>query len=262
MSGKKDAQKKPEKRVVAEVSGLSQSFGYVEVLHNITFRIEEGDFLGIIGPNGSGKTTLLKTILGLYPLKKGRIKLFGKPLRSFSDWHLIGYVPQKATDFDRNFPATVKEIVATGLVSRKGFPRFISGGDFSLVDEKLELVGMLGFKDRQIGKLSGGQQQRVFIARALVSEPKVLLLDEPTAGVDQESQFAFYKLLEELNKKGITIVLVSHDIGTITRYVNKVACLAKTLVFHGTHEEFCRSEVAQQFLTQEQHLLCHTHFED
>jgi zinc transport system ATP-binding protein len=246
-----------KKDPVIGLNGVSYGFGGALVLSDITFSVEKGDFLGLIGPNGSGKTTLLKLILGLYPLKDGSIKLFGTDISSFREWSRIGYVPQKATsNTDLIFPATVKEVVSMGLLSGKKFPRLVSAKDDARIMNALKTVGMEDLRDRRIGELSGGQQQRVFIARALISDPDVLFLDEPTTGIDQASQESFYKLLGELNGRGITIVLVSHDIGKITRYVTKVASLNRVLEFYGDHKEFCEYDPAHCHTEPDQHRLC------
>lgn len=247
-------------KVQISVKGVEYNYDFTKVLSDITFEIKQGDFLAILGPNGSGKTTLVKLIIGLLPLIKGEIILFGQTLRTFTQWRNLGYVPQNATHIDLFFPASVKEVVGMGLLSGKKFPRFISKKDDALIDQALEKVDMTGYKNQRIGKLSGGQQQRVFIARAVVNQPEILILDEPTAGVDAVTQTHFYDMLNSLNKlHGITIVLITHDIGVVTKYVTKVACLNQTLAFHGTHEEFCQSAEVEKFLKGEQHLICHRH---
>jgi zinc transport system ATP-binding protein len=224
-------------------------FSYTEkVLENINLEIQSGDFLGLIGPNGSGKTTLLRLILGLNKPQTGKLILFGEDIKKFKNWQKLGYVPQKATNIDQTFPATVKEIIQTGT-KRKTTEREII--------KALKEVNMLSFINRKIGQLSGGQQQRVFIARALVNKPKLLILDEPTTGVDKQNRDSFYEILHKLNKQGITIILVSHDTGIITKHVNKVACLNKTLYFHGTHEEFCAHETGQT--PKNYHIINHEH---
>jgi zinc transport system ATP-binding protein len=245
-----------EKEKAIELKDVQYAFGNNVVLSEITFSIEKGDFLGLIGPNGSGKTTLLKLILGLFPLKTGSIKLFGTDIASFHDWRRIGYVPQKATNIDAIFPATVKEVAAMGLLSSKDFPKIISRADDGKIMKALKTVGMDQLRGKRIGELSGGQQQRIFIARALISKPDILFLDEPTTGVDQTTQESFYQLLGELNKEGITIVLVSHDIGRITKYVTKVASLNTVLEFYGNHKEFCAYDPAHCHDESDQHRLC------
>ena len=223
-----------------EVKNISFNFGNTGVLSNVSFSINKADFIGLIGPNGSGKTTLVKLLLGLYKPIKGTIKINGKNINVFSDWGIIGYVPQKATNFSDTFPATVQEIVLTGCLANKKFPKKYSSKDYETTLEALKKVEMQNQINKRIGELSGGQQQRVLIARALVTKPEILILDEPTTGVDQSTQTKFYELLGELNKEGISIILVSHDLARITRYVNKVASLNKKLEFYGSHEDFCK----------------------
>ena len=207
-------------------------FNGVPILEGIDLSIEDDDFLGIIGPNGGGKTTLLKVILGLIVPTRGRVSVMGKnPERSRKN---IGYVPQHNL-FDRDFPISIWDVVLMGRNGRVGLFKRYSEEDRLKARNALQTVGMLDQKDRQIGKLSGGEQQRVFIARALVSEPRLLLLDEPTASVDPAMQTELYELLEEL-KSRMAIVLVSHDISAISVYVDKIACLNVQLFHHGSGE--------------------------
>jgi zinc transport system ATP-binding protein len=243
-----------------QVENVSFDYNGVKVLRDISFSVGVGDFLALIGPNGSGKTTLIRIILGILKPPSGHVLLMGKEIGRFTDWQRIGYVPQKATHRDPYFPASVREIVAMGLLSQKSFPRLVTRRDAAAIDRALESVDMLALKSRRIGELSGGQQQRVFIARAIVNGPDVLFLDEPTAGVDAETQTRFYEMLADLNQKqNLTIVLVTHDFSIITKHVNKVACLNQRLVFHGTHEDFCSSSLVQELLHGEHHLVCHHH---
>jgi len=202
------------------------------VLEGINLSIEHGDFLGIIGPNGGGKTTLLKVILGLIKPSRGKVSVLGKPPERTRN--NIGYVPQYNL-FDRNFPINIWNAVLMGRYGRAGLLRRYSKEDKNTAQKALQTVGMLDYKNRQIGKLSGGEQQRIFIARALVSEPRLLLLDEPTASVDSTMQTEFYELLERL-KQQMSIVLVSHDIGAVSIYVDKIACLNRQLFYHGSKE--------------------------
>lgn len=242
------------------VENVSFSFNGLEVIQNVSFAISPGDFVALIGPNGSGKTSLIRIILGILKPSTGRIVLLGEELSQFTQWQRIGYVPQKATHMDPYFPASVREVVAMGLLSKKRFPRIFTRQDEAAIDRALDQVDMKALKNRRIGELSGGQQQRVFIARAIVNGPDVLFLDEPTAGVDADTQARFYEMLADLNRKeGLTIVLITHDFGIITKHVNKVACLNQRLFFHGTHDEFCSSSVVQELLHGEHHLICHRH---
>jgi zinc transport system ATP-binding protein len=242
------------------VENVSFGFQGLEVLRNISFSLSRGDFMALIGPNGSGKTTLIRIILGTLKPTSGRVLLMGQEADQFNQWERIGYVPQKATHLDPYFPASVREVVALGLLSRKRFPYLFGREDEAAIERALGQVDMTGLRNRRIGELSGGQQQRVFIARAIVNGPDVLFLDEPTAGVDAETQTRFYDMLAELNhNKGLTIALITHDFGIITKHANKVACLNQRLFFHGTHEEFCSSDVVQELLRGEHHLVCHRH---
>ncbi len=244
---------------LVQVEHLYFSYGHHLVLSDITFDIMAGDFLAIIGPNGSGKSTLIKLILGLLSPERGRINILGAPVASFKHWEQIGYVPQKATRIDMLFPISVAEVVALGRIAAKSFPRWMNRTDARLVHEALEQVGMAPLSNTKIRELSGGQQQKVFIAKAIVNHPKILFLDEPTTGIDAGSQENFYHLLGDLNREGITIVMVTHDIGVVTHYVNKVACLNQRLVFHGTHEEFCSSKEARALIPGHNHLILHRH---
>ncbi|MFC1964449.1 metal ABC transporter ATP-binding protein [Chloroflexota bacterium] len=202
------------------------------VLEGIDLSIEQGDFLAIIGPNGGGKTTLLKVILGLVTPSRGRVSVLGRPPQRSRN--KFGYVAQHNL-FDHAFPISVWDVVLMGRYGKAGLFRRYSREDKRTAESTLQTVGMLDYKDRQIGKLSGGEQQRVFIARAMVTEPKLLLLDEPTASVDSTMQTEFYEILEKL-KQQMAIVLVSHDISAVSIFVDKIACLNHQLFYHGSKE--------------------------
>jgi len=243
----------------------SVSFQYVDgktVLEDINFGLEKGDFLGIVGPNGSGKSTLMRIILGLLSPTRGTVELFGQPLAKFRDWPKIGYVSQQVAHGVGGFPATIKEVVTSGLVGKVGLFRRITKAHESKVLEVIERVGLAHKMNDRISNLSGGQLQRVFIARALVADPQLLILDEPTVGVDQESIEQFYNLLQDLKEEqGMTMVIVSHDVSVMTRWVNKVACLHKTLHFHGTPHDFAHNEekIMQSMYGNAVRLLAHNH---
>lgn len=224
---------------VIEIDNVSFQYDYTQVLQNISFSVQEGDFLALLGPNGSGKSTLLKIMLGLLKPMTGQVKMFGKPIQQFQEKELIGYVSQKSNAFNSGFPATVFEVVRSGLTKKvglfKGFPKDAK----KRVLEALQAVGMDAFIDRNIGQLSGGQQQRVFIARALVAKPKVLILDEPTVGIDHDNVQAFYNMLAELNvKQRITMILVTHDVDMVSNRISHVACLNQKIHFHGFKNDF------------------------
>ena len=217
---------------VINLEHICVSYGHVPALDDVTLSIAKKDFLGIIGPNGGGKTTLLKVILGLIKPDHGRVTVLGKAPRNSRK--KIGYIPQHNL-FDPDFPVDVHKVVMMGRYGRTGLAKPYNAEDFKAACTALEKVGMLQYKNSQIGKLSGGEQQRVFIARALVSDPKILLLDEPTASVDAASQTGFYELLREL-KDRMSIVIVSHDMAAISIYIEKIACLNRQLYYHGSKE--------------------------
>ncbi len=219
-------------REVIRLEDIWVRYDGIPVLQGVTLIVKDNEFLGLIGPNGGGKTTLLRVILGLVKPVWGRVTVLGEPPRR--NRHLIGYVPQH-NFFDRDFPVNVREIVLMGRNGRRGLLSRYNEDDKERAGNALKMVGMLDQQNRQIGRLSGGEQQRVFIARALVGEPKVLLLDEPTASVDTTTQTDFYEMLEDLRQQ-MPIVLVSHDISAVSVYVDKIACLNRQLFYHGSPE--------------------------
>jgi len=212
-----------------EIENLSISFGGVKAVDDVWFTFDEGSVYAIIGPNGAGKSTLFKCMLGLRTQYDGTIRVFGQDVRDSRKYlSQIGYVPQKPV-VDRNFPATIREVLSMSQNSN----------DPKKVDEALQKVWMHELADRRIGDLSIGQQQRVFIAKALVNSPKILVLDEPVTGIDQYNKDLFFQILGELNtKEKISIIWSSHDLDAVERLANKVACLNRTLFFHGVSEEF------------------------
>lgn len=231
---------------VIRLENINYAYGNRQVLKDVNLTIEKGSFMGLIGPNGGGKTTLIKIILGLIKPDSGNIYLLEQPIEKFRDWNRIGFVSQKANSFNKGFPATVFEVVAMGLTAKIGYFRFFTKEHKAKVLEAIEMVGMEDYTYQNIGKLSGGQQQRVFIARALVSNPILLILDEPTVGIDYKNVEKFYRLLHELNtKEKLTLLLVTHDTGAMTEYATNIVCLNQKLHFHGNSAEYSA-------LTQEQ----------
>ncbi|WP_430791155.1 metal ABC transporter ATP-binding protein [Virgibacillus flavescens] len=209
------------------------------VLSKINFEIPKGAFMGLIGPNGGGKTTLIKLILGILKPDNGTISLFDEPMGKFKAWNHIGFVSQKSNSFNKGFPATVFEVVSMGLTAQIGYLKFFTKKDKSKILQAIDQVGMLDYAYQNIGNLSGGQQQRVFIARSLVNDPELLILDEPTVGVDNENVHRFYDLLHQLNQeRNITLLLVTHDTGIMTEHATDIVCLNKTMHFHGNPEEY------------------------
>jgi zinc transport system ATP-binding protein len=217
---------------VIELDNVSFFYNSHPILKDVSLRVEERDFLAIIGPNGSGKTTLLKIVLGILNPSHGSVRVFGKQPGEAAG--LIGYVPQE-TGLNKGFPISVQDVTLMGRLGRSGRGRRYTSEDRAFARQMLEKVGMWEYRDRPIGKLSGGQRQRVLIARALCAGPKILLMDEPTASVDSQFQTDLYDLLKELNAT-ITIVVVSHDMSVLSGYINSVACLNQTLFYHDAGE--------------------------
>lgn len=246
---------------VIHVENLHFQYQAIEVLTDISFEIGAGDYVGLVGPNGSGKTTLVRSILGIARSATGKVALFGQALEQFQDWHKIGYLPQKLNGFNPNFPATVREVVSLGLIARKSFPRRLDRADHRAIDRALERLGIADIGRKLIGELSGGQQQRVLIARAIVSDPELIILDEPTVALDPETRGHFFTTLHDLNKNSrVTIILVTHDIGTIGQYANKLLYIDRKIIFYGGFDEFCRSEnMTALFGGGAQHIICHRH---
>lgn len=246
---------------VVRVEGLSLAYEGVDALCDVSFSVEGGSYVGIVGPNGSGKSTLIRCILGLVPPDRGGVSLFGTPLDSFDQWQRVGYLPQGLQHFNPHFPATVGEVVGLGLMAGRNFPRRPSAGDAVAVERALELMGIGGIRDRLIGELSGGLRQRVLLARALVHEPELLVLDEPTTALDPETRDGFYRTIRELNRvRGTTVILVTHDSGTIGRHASRLLYLDKRVVFYGGFDDFCCSpEMSDYFGPHSQHLICHRH---
>ena len=219
---------------VVEIEHLTIQYPDVKAIDDVSFTINQDDFLGIIGPNGAGKSTLFAAMLGLNTKYKGTIKFFGTDIRKSKNYlKEIGYVPQKPI-FEKNFPATVNDVVKMGLQKES---------DENKIDEILQQLWIHELSERRIGELSSGQQQRVFIAKALVNSPKVLILDEPVTGIDQQSIDLFYSILKELNsKQNITIIWSSHDLDAVNKLANHVACLNRTLFFHGESDDFFKND--------------------
>lgn len=244
-----------------EINGLNCSYNGMEVLSNISFRVAAGDYIGIVGPNGSGKSTLIRSILGLMSSAGGAITLFGSPLNTFSQWHRIGYLPQRIKLFNPNFPGTVAEIVKLGLLTegRKACPS--APNNKGAIDAALEMMGIAHLKKRLIGDLSGGQQQRVLLARAMVNRPEILILDEPTTALDPETREIFYSLVESVNRKeGTTVILVTHDTWSIGKYASRFLYVDKKIIFDGSFDDFCHSDEMTAFFGEHaQHLICHRH---
>ncbi|MFC4358442.1 metal ABC transporter ATP-binding protein [Halobium salinum] len=243
---------------VLELDDVTYAYGEQTVVEDVSMDVEPGEFLGLVGPNGSGKTTLLKLMLGLLRPDRGSVTLFGRPAHEFADGTRVGYVSQGATGGTAGMPVTVREVVTMGRYPHVGLGRF-GKRDTDRVDEALATVGVADLAGRRFSTLSGGQQQRVVIARALAADAELLALDEPTVGVDAESREAFYDLLRELNRDGLTVLLVEHDIGVVTAFASRVACINRRLFFHGDALDFSESDALRRAYGANQQLLDHHH---
>lgn len=247
---------------VVELEGVNLRMDGIHVLEDITLDIPQGDFVALIGQNGAGKTSLIKVILGVLRPQEGSVRLFGRDVDEFSDWHRIGYIPQHATGFDARFPASVWEIAALGRVQRRGLLRPLSPRDRQAVEAALRTVGMESMRRRRIGELSGGEKQRVLIARALASNPDFLVLDEPTAGVDPGMQEEVYEFVRSLNQdRGLTILLATHDLGAVLRIARTVACINRRIVCHRPMAEGLTAEELVATYGSSLAALTHTHRE-
>ncbi|OGG11562.1 zinc ABC transporter ATP-binding protein [Candidatus Gottesmanbacteria bacterium RBG_13_45_10] len=245
---------------IIEVSNLSFAYTNQLILKNINVVVHKGDYLGIIGPNGGGKTTFIRAILGLITPQHGSIRLFGQDIHQFKGWAKIGYVPQKLMNFDTRFPVTAQEVVAMGRFASKGLLRRLDAKDKQKVTDALEQTGMTANRNRLIGDLSSGQQQRIFIARALAAEPEIIVLDEPTVGVDVEAQEQFYTLLRKLNQQlELTLIVVSHDIDAIAQEVTEIACINQSLVYHGFPDEFTAGNYLAKLYGHDVKFIVHGH---
>ena len=215
---------------IIELKAVTASYSVLPVLEDVNFKVNEGDFIGVIGPNGGGKTTLLRLILGLLKPAKGEI-IFNHEVINASR---IGYLPQISTG-DINYPVTVRDIILSGLMIGKGIFSRMSSSDRMKADKVIEQLGLSGLQGATVNELSGGQVQRVYLGRAIIGEPKLLLLDEPGNFVDSSFENDFYEKLKDLNRM-MAILMVSHDVGTISAHIKSFACVNRTLHYHPSHE--------------------------
>jgi zinc transport system ATP-binding protein len=232
-------------KYVIELEHVTVHYQELVALEDVTLQVTPGEFLALIGPNGSGKTTLVKTILGLVTPTTGAVRLFGQsPPQLNGGWKKVGYVPQIA-QIDPRFPIRVFEVVLMGRYGQLGLIRRPGQPDRAAAWQALAEVGLTELANRPIGRLSGGQRQRVLVARALATEPELLLLDEPTTGVDVGTTEGLFDLLDGLHAQGMTILVVSHDVGVVAQHVDQVACLNRRLVAHGRPQEVLDGDVLQ-----------------
>ena len=262
---------------VIDLAGVTFGYTATPVVEDVSLTVESGEYVAVVGPNGSGKSTLMRLMLGLLGPDSGTARLFGENAARFDDGERVGYVAQQASAAE-DMPITVREVVKMGRFPYVRLDRLsdralvdglsddpvdtarwaanvvsgrLTAADWEIVDDALATVGMSAFADRRIGRLSGGQRQRVFIARALAGEADLLVLDEPTVGVDAESVDAFYDLLDALNDAGITVVLIEHDLGAVVEHADRVVCLNREVYFDGPTDEFVESDaLARAFGTE------------
>jgi len=250
-----------ESTPIVKLDSVTVSMNGKTVLDDINLVIGPGVHTGIIGPNGGGKTTLLKVILGLIPPDRGTVQLFGhlNPGET-SPKGMVGYVPQKCV-VDPRFPVSVFDVVMMGRYGPLGLFRRPGKKDRDVAMENLQKVEMEKFADRPIGHLSGGEQQKVFIARALCSSPQLLILDEPTTGVDVQSQDQFYRLINQLKiELGLTVIMVSHDVGMITSYIDDLVCINQRVFIHGKSPDVLSEKILQETYGCEVEMIFHGHF--
>ena len=234
---------------VLDLAGVTFGYTATSVVEDVSLAIGPGEYVALVGPNGSGKSTLMKLMVGLLEPDAGTARLFGERAGRFDDGERVGYVAQEASAA-KEMPITVREVVKMGRFPHVGFGR-LSSEDWAIVDNALATVGMSAFAGRRVTQLSGGQRQRAFIARALASEADLLVLDEPTVGVDAESVDAFYDLLGALNAEDITVLLIEHDLGAVVEHADRVVCLNREVYFDGPTEEFVESDaLARAFGTE------------
>ncbi len=235
-----------------EVDHVTMFYGQQIAIDHVSFAIPEGRYVGVIGPNGGGKTTMLKIILGLLRPTEGSVSIFGQSPIQARKSGLIGYVPQRVSQADFPFPATALEIVESGRASRIGIGRRMKTADRAIIENSMKMAGVWHLRERIIGTLSGGERQKVFIARALAAEPKLLILDEPTTGVDAASREQFYALLKKLHADlGLTILFVSHDVEVMTHEVAFVLALNQKILCHCSSHDFLSDETLHRLYGKE-----------
>jgi len=243
---------------IIDLEDVTFGYGDTVAVRDVTLQVQEGEFLGLVGPNGSGKTTLLHLMLGVKRPDSGSVELFGQPATEFDAGERIGYVAQRSADRGEAMPVTVREAVLMGRFAHAGHARLRSR-DRAIAARAMERVGIRDLANRRISALSGGQRQRAFIARALASEADLLALDEPTVGVDAGSREEFYGLLDELNEGGMTIILIEHDLEVVTKHVDTVVCIDTELYHHGDTVSFLESDAVEQTYGKDTGILIHDH---
>lgn len=246
-----------------EVHGLTYGPAAAPILHDVDFRLKPGEYMAVIGPNGGGKSTLIKLILGILKPTEGAISIFGRPASDPAARAEVGYVPQRVSGGAAEFPATVRELVESGRTAKRGPLARRTEADDRAVAHAMETLGIQGLAGRVIGSLSGGERQRAFVARAVAAEPRILVLDEPTVGVDAAAQEAFRSFLMHANREhGMTIVFVTHDVEFISRDATSVLCLNHDMVCHGKPGRYLQEDFLVRLYGRDVKLVEHEHGHD
>jgi zinc transport system ATP-binding protein len=245
---------------ILEVKNLNVNRNGTLAIKDATFTINKGDYVGIVGPNGGGKTTLLRVILNFLPHTQGTIQLFGEDLTKFSSWHKVAYISQQATNFEDQFPLTVRELVSLGCIKKGYLGRKFTQEDWKNVDDNIEFMGLSDVANRRIGQLSGGQKQRMFVAKALTHKPELILLDEPIVGVDSDAQEKFYKKLSDLNTKHqTTILIVTHDLASVFCRMSKILCINKNIELANITQNLDTTNLLKRAYGEHFHFVFHNH---
>ncbi|MGE5556350.1 MAG: metal ABC transporter ATP-binding protein [Methanocella sp.] len=245
---------------ILEVKNLTVNRNGEAVIENADFKINRGDYVGIVGPNGGGKTTLLNAILNFLPIASGQIILFGVDIAKFTAWEKIAYISQSATSFESQFPLTVRELVSLGCLRKGNIGRMLKQQDWAAVDESIEFMGLSDVAYRRIGQLSGGQKQRVFVAKALARKPELIFLDEPIVGVDSVAQERFYKKLSDLNtERQTTILIVTHDLASVFCRMSKVLCVNRKVEVAEITEDLDTNTLLKRAYGDHFHFVFHQH---
>lgn len=245
---------------VIEVENLNVARNGRRIIEDASFRVDKGNYMGVVGPNGGGKTTLMLALLGVLPKESGTIRILDDEIDDFRQWNRLAWVSQHSINFDDKFPISVRELVGLGRINRHKLARPLNRSDWEKVDEVLDLMGIGKLASRRIGHLSGGQKQRVFVAKAMVRDPEILILDEPVAGVDSEAQERFYMKLSDLNRlQGTTILIVSHDLAAVFCRMTHVMCINKKVYTSPVTADKDPNDILQKAYGEHFHFVFHEH---
>jgi zinc transport system ATP-binding protein len=250
----------PSNSAILEVDNVTIIRSAEVAVQNASFSIDRGDYVGVVGPNGGGKTTLINAILNFLPISDGKIRLFGVDIAKFTSWEKIAYISQQATNFENQFPLTVRELVALGCIRKGNIGRMFHREDWKAVDESIKFMGLTDVAEKRIGQLSGGQKQRVFVAKALARKPELIFLDEPIVGVDSDAEERFYKKLSDLNnERKTTILIVTHDLASVFCRMSKVLCINKKVEEAKITQELDPNTLLKRAYGDHFHFVFHKH---